>query len=145
MSRQLDDGAVTEAILSLVAARGAGKSICPSDAARLLAQEGEDWRQFLSLVRTVAARLAGDGRVAILRHGKPITPDLMRGVIRLALPMTLSEAQRPDAGSVLTSHEDPADDKAQDLPAVAQHDKPDDPAEPAIGAEAEQAAENIAD
>jgi Protein of unknown function (DUF3253) len=78
------DAAIADAILALVSMRGAGKSICPSEAARAVAAEPDAWRQYLNRVRQVAARLARDGKLTILRHNKPIAPDAMRGVIRLA-------------------------------------------------------------
>jgi len=75
---------IAEEILRQVEARGAGKSICPSEVARALDPEG--WRSLLGPVRQAAAVLAREGRVAILRKGKPVPPQEMRGVIRLALP-----------------------------------------------------------
>lgn len=71
-------------ILRQVQERGAGKSICPSEVARAL--EPETWRRLLGPVRDAAAALAREGRVAILRKGKAVSPDEIRGVIRLALP-----------------------------------------------------------
>jgi hypothetical protein len=38
-------------------------------------------------VRKVAVRLMKQGRVAILRKGRPVDPDDFRGVYRLALPV----------------------------------------------------------
>jgi hypothetical protein len=70
------------AILRLAAERGDQKSFCPSEVARALA---DDWRPLLGPVRAAARRLAEDGRIDILRHGKPIVPAAMRGVIRLRL------------------------------------------------------------
>lgn len=75
---------IAEEILRQVTARGAGKSICPSEVARALDPEG--WRSLLGPVRQAAVTLAQEGRVAILRKGKPVPPAEMRGVIRLALP-----------------------------------------------------------
>ncbi len=67
-------------ILALTSARGSGKSICPSEVARSLADE---WRPLMSVVRAEAARLAREGRIDILRKGKRVEPDAMHGVIRL--------------------------------------------------------------
>ena len=76
-----------QAILTLLMARGPDKSICPTEAARLLAGNptGERWRAGLSPVRLAAQRLARAGRLQILRKGKPIDPEELRGVIRLRL------------------------------------------------------------
>ncbi len=76
-----------QAILLLLAARGAAKSICPSEAARVVAGNPTDdsWRAKLAPVRLAAQRLAQAGRLQILRKGKPVDPEEMRGVIRLRL------------------------------------------------------------
>jgi hypothetical protein len=70
------------AILALVTARGPAKSICPSEAARAL---GEDWHAHMHAVRQAAIALARAGRIEILRKGKPISPDEIKGVIRLRI------------------------------------------------------------
>ncbi len=75
------------AILRLVAQRGPGKSICPSEAARAL---DPAWQGQLTLVRRAAVRLALAGRIHILRKGQPVAAHLLetgapRGVIRLRL------------------------------------------------------------
>jgi hypothetical protein len=75
------DEAAEAAILELVRARGPGKSICPTEAARVLG--GDAWRGELGRVRMVAMGLARDGRIDILRKGKAVEPDGVRGVIRL--------------------------------------------------------------
>ena len=76
--------AISAEILRQITARGAGTSICPSEVARAL--DAQAWRSLLGPVRQVAAALAREGRVAILRKGRVVPPAEMRGVIRLALP-----------------------------------------------------------
>jgi hypothetical protein len=72
------------AILTLVRARGSAASICPTEAARLLA---EDWRGQLGAVRAAALRLMARGELEILRKGRPVREaGEVRGVIRLRLP-----------------------------------------------------------
>ncbi|MCX7932417.1 MAG: DUF3253 domain-containing protein [Rhodovarius sp.] len=80
--------AIAAEILRQAAARGPGRSLCPSEVARALhtGPEPEGWRRLLPAVRQAAAALAAEGRIAILRKGKPIPPAALRGVIRLALP-----------------------------------------------------------
>jgi hypothetical protein len=39
-------------------------------------------------IRRVAVRLMKQGRVVVLRKGRPVDPDDFRGVYRLALPGT---------------------------------------------------------
>jgi hypothetical protein len=67
-------------ILRQVAARGPEKSICPSEVARALEPE---WRPLMHAVRQAAIRLARDGRIEILRKGRPVDPDGFNGVVRL--------------------------------------------------------------
>jgi hypothetical protein len=69
-------------ILHMAAERGERASFCPSEVARALSDE---WRPLLTHVRAAARRLAEQGRIDILRHGKPIMPAEMKGVIRLRL------------------------------------------------------------
>lgn len=79
-----------QVIVDLCIAEGAGKSICPTDAARTFAAErGEDdlgWRKWLQQVRSTAVGMARKGELVILRKGKPADPETFRGVYRLALP-----------------------------------------------------------
>ena len=72
-------------LLRLTAQRGPAKSICPSEAARELAPQ---WQPFMGVVRQAAIRLARQGRIEILRKGKPVEPADVRGVIRLRQPPT---------------------------------------------------------
>ena len=65
-------------------ARGPDESICPTEVARaVMPGEGDAWRQKLTAVRRAAVRLAEQGRIEILRKGRPIAPDGIKGVIRL--------------------------------------------------------------
>ena len=79
MSRSIED-----AIFALLAEREPGKSIDPSEAARAVDPEG--WRRLLPQVRATAVGLARQGRLAVLRHGKPADPEGLKGVYRLRLP-----------------------------------------------------------
>jgi hypothetical protein len=79
-----DDAAIEATMLDLIAERGAGKTICPSEVARALGGPHPDgWGPLMQPVRRVAVRLARDGRIAILRKGKPVDPDDFRGIYRL--------------------------------------------------------------
>jgi len=80
---------ISAEILRQTEALGPTKSICPSDVARALAPD--NWRPLMTLIRQAAAALAGDGRLRILRKGKPVPPEEMRGVIRLSAPTRDSE------------------------------------------------------
>lgn len=81
-----DPDVMTATILRLCAERGRGKSICPSDVARAIAGPDERaWRLLMPPVRETAFRLAREGRIQVLRKGRPIPPEQARGVIRLTL------------------------------------------------------------
>lgn len=72
------------AILTVLAAREATATICPSEAARHLAPD--DWRPLMEPVRRAARRLVADGRLEILQGGRVVDPDTARGPIRLRRP-----------------------------------------------------------
>lgn len=83
-----------DTILSLIAALPPGKSIAPEAAARALAAAqakpngpADAWRRYLKPVKQQALSLARQGRIVILRKGKPTDPKApIKGVIRLAAP-----------------------------------------------------------
>ncbi len=83
-----------DAVFALLAQRGPGKSICPSEAARAVDPEG--WRRALPQVRSLAVGLARAGRLEITRHGRPVDPDAFKGVYRLRLPAPQSDAPEED-------------------------------------------------
>ena len=66
-----------------VMARGADKTICPSDVARALAAE---WRPLMPRVREVAADLAARGEIVVTQRGTPVDALAANGPIRLGLP-----------------------------------------------------------
>jgi hypothetical protein len=81
-----DKDAISAEILRQTAERGAGKSICPSEVARALEPAEEAWRRLMGPVRAAAIRLAREGRIEVLRKGKPADPAAeIRGVIRLRI------------------------------------------------------------
>ncbi|MFC0384106.1 DUF3253 domain-containing protein [Muricoccus vinaceus] len=84
MTAQPDRQIIQDEILRQVSARDAGKSICPSEVARALRPEG--WQPLMGPVRQAAVALARDGRVEVLRKGRPADLDDLRGVIRLRAP-----------------------------------------------------------
>ena len=59
-----------------------GKTICPSDAARVAG--GDDWRELMPLAREVAGTLAWEKVVVIQQRGEPVDLDAAKGPIRLA-------------------------------------------------------------
>lgn len=82
------DAEIEETMLRLVAERGSDKTCCPSEVARVLGGPHPDgWGPLMQPVRRVAVRLTKEGRVQIVRKGKPVAdPDDFRGIYRLSQP-----------------------------------------------------------
>jgi hypothetical protein len=74
------------AILSLLADRGSGKTICPSDAARAVA--GAEFRLLMKPTRHAAADLVAEGRIEVTQKGEVVDLATVRGPIRLRLRQT---------------------------------------------------------
>jgi hypothetical protein len=77
------DRALESAILELLSRRGPGKTICPSDAARLLKPIG--WQELMEPIRAAARRLVAEGRIVITQRGKIVDPAHVKGPIRLKI------------------------------------------------------------
>lgn len=76
-------GRVERALLARADKRGPGRTFCPSEVARDMA---DDWRPLMPEVREAAARLSDAGRLAVTRGGAPVDPRDPGGPIRLGLP-----------------------------------------------------------
>ena len=74
-----------QAILQLIALRGPGKTICPTEAAKAVSEK--NWRKLLPDVRASAVRLALAEKATIYRSGRPVDPSNFKGVYRIGLPM----------------------------------------------------------
>jgi Protein of unknown function (DUF3253) len=70
------------AILDLLARRDPGKTICPSDAARVLGGD-HGFRPLMPLVRDAARALVAARRIEVTQSGQPVDLDGTRGPIRL--------------------------------------------------------------
>lgn len=70
-------------IAAQVAKRGAGKTICPSEVARALA---DDWRDLMPEVRAVAGAMVRAGRIVATQGGAVVDPEAAQGPIRLGPP-----------------------------------------------------------
>jgi len=74
-------------LLRMIAERGPGKTLNPTEAARALGGDHPDgWGPLMQPIRRVAVALAEQGRVVILRKGKPADPRDFKGVYRLTAP-----------------------------------------------------------
>lgn len=72
---------IEQAIEAALAALPAGKSLDPAEVAKGL--EPDRWRRLLPQVRAAAVGMARQGRLVILRHGKPADPETFKGVWRM--------------------------------------------------------------
>jgi hypothetical protein len=75
------DAELEAAILELLKLRGAGKTICPSEAARRVASE--DWEALMERTREAAGRLAAAGEIVITQGGVVLEGSRAKGAIRL--------------------------------------------------------------
>ena len=74
-------------LLRLIAERGPEKTVDPQEAARQLGGPHPDqWGPLMQPIRRVAVSLAEQGRLVILRKGKPADPRDFKGVYRLSAP-----------------------------------------------------------
>ena len=95
-----EEAALEEAILSLLQGRSHGSSICPSEAARMVAgssprsggvaggvagNEDEAWRRLMEPARRAARRLMARGLVEITQGGRAVDASRARGPIRIRL------------------------------------------------------------
>ena len=84
---QAMDLQLEQEILRLLAERGAGKTICPSEAARAAApsEAREAWEPLMEPARAAARRLVAQGRVVITQGGHVVDGSTAKGAIRLRL------------------------------------------------------------
>jgi hypothetical protein len=89
--------ALEQAILTLLTERTADgnrdKTICPSEAAKLVAGDPRnkshtarrDWEALMEPARAAARHLVAQGRILITQHNHPVDPATAKGPIRLRL------------------------------------------------------------
>ncbi len=79
------DAQLEAAILSLLASRPRGSTICPSEAARLVAsQQGlAEWEPLMQPTRSAARRLVAQGQALITQSGREVDPSTAKGPIRI--------------------------------------------------------------
>ena len=75
------DRALEKAIVDLLARRAVGATICPSEAARLVAPD--DWRPLMEPARRAARRLVAANQVEITQGGRVVDPSTAKGPIRV--------------------------------------------------------------
>ena len=74
------DKALEREVLALLERRPGGATICPSEAARAVA---EDWRPLMERARMAVRRLVVAGAVEVTQRGKVVDPSAARGPIRV--------------------------------------------------------------
>jgi hypothetical protein len=78
------DSDIEHCLLALLGRRAETSSICPSDVARELGGDEDEWREMMPAVRRVAAKLAREGRIVITQGDATLNPAAIdRGPIRL--------------------------------------------------------------
>ena len=77
-----------ETILRLLDARGPGKTICPSEAARAAAASDlrPHWQPLMTSIRSAARDLVAAGEIVITQRGHIVDGDTAKGPIRLRRP-----------------------------------------------------------
>ena len=70
------------AILDLLAARGEGKTICPSEAAKRMAGAKGQWRDLMPQVHDATDALLASGKIRLSWKGEEL--DQRRGAYRIA-------------------------------------------------------------
>lgn len=80
----MTDERIAEVLLSLLEARSANSTLCPSEVARAMAPDDEAvWRALMPDVRRVAAALASRGVVRVTQAGRTVDAVTARGPIRV--------------------------------------------------------------
>ncbi|RFA06967.1 hypothetical protein B7R21_17800 [Subtercola boreus] len=78
VDRELETG-----IRTLLAARSATSTICPSDVVRTMTADEDEWRALMEPVRRAARRMVAAGEVEITQGGKVVDPSTAKGPIRI--------------------------------------------------------------
>lgn len=74
---------IATTILSTAIHRGAEKSTCPSEIARMLFPDG--WREHMKDVLEVAIDMHNEGSVAITQKGIPVDVKNIKGPVRIKI------------------------------------------------------------
>lgn len=80
-----------ETLLALLSQARAAESISPNDVAK--AMSAEHWQRELPKVRAVIVGLARQGRIEVVRKGKPVAPEGLKGIYRVRLAAVTPDPQ----------------------------------------------------
>lgn len=81
-SQEPTDKEIRDEILRLLLIDSKGASICPTDVARSLRPQ---WRQWMPLVREIAAEMARDNEIEVIHQDKIVDIETVKGPVRLRL------------------------------------------------------------
>ncbi|MGI9523253.1 MAG: DUF3253 domain-containing protein [Hyphomicrobiaceae bacterium] len=73
-------------ILELCMNRGAGETIRPSEAARIIAGKTGDWRSVMGTVRGAGKKLSSKGQIEVHEKGQVVDLTTAKGPVRFGLP-----------------------------------------------------------
>jgi len=77
---------IRQAMLTLLDQRYGSTTICPSEAARRIAEDfGCPWQELMRPVRYVASQLADSGHIEAFQNGHPVDIREARGPIKIRL------------------------------------------------------------
>ena len=85
------DAELEAAILGLLAERGEGKTICPSEAAKHVGgvASRRDWEGLIQPTREAARRLVKAGRIVVMQNGRVVDAGKAKGALRLGYKQIL--------------------------------------------------------
>jgi hypothetical protein len=79
------DAELEAALLELLAERGEGQTICPSDAAKRVGgtDARRNWEGLMQPTREAARRLAKVGKIVMMQNGRVVDAERAKGALRL--------------------------------------------------------------
>lgn len=81
---------IEETLFDLLSQVRKGDSISPNDVAKAI--DATNWRRELPKVRGVIIGQARQGKIEVLRKGKPIAPEGFKGIYRIRLPQNETQS-----------------------------------------------------
>lgn len=131
----MEEEDIARAIRKMLLLRGLGTTVTAAEVARVLAgKDARKWRHLMKPIKEVAAKLAADGEIVIMRKGKAVAPDKIKGVYRMARAIAPVPAQADPASAATPG---PAIAEASDQPAGPREDPPEAPLQEAPPQEGE--------
>lgn len=79
----LSEAEIKSTIITMAAARGTDKSICPSEVARKMF--GDNWRSKMQDIRDAAFDLAEENLVTVTQKGKKVDRENLKGPVRIQI------------------------------------------------------------